>query len=92
MRVNHSESMAMCGVAMVMSGEEGLPWEGRRVGVSVLRRARSRSMRVLWMRSPRSAALWSEVWEYHDGWWALKSPRMIESPWACERNWRSGEK
>ena len=47
MKVNHSESMAMCGVAMVMSGEEGLPWEGRRVGVSVLRRARSRSMRVL---------------------------------------------
>ena len=67
MRVNHSESMAMWGVAMVMSGEEGLPWEGRRVGVSVLRRVRSRSMRVLCMWSPRSAARWSEVWEYHAG-------------------------
>ena len=67
MRVNHSESMAMWGVAMVMSGEEGLPWEGRRVGVSVLRRVRSRSMRVLCMWSPCSAARWSEVWEYHAG-------------------------
>ena len=41
------ESMAMCGVAIVMSGEVGFPWEGRRVGVSVLRSVRSRSIRVL---------------------------------------------
>ena len=76
----------------MMSGEDGLPCEGRRVGVSVLRSERSESMSVLCMWSPRSADRASAVWEYHDGWWALKSPRMMVSPWAWEISWREGVK
>ena len=68
LRVSQSESMAMCGVAIVMSGDEGFPWEGRRVGVSVLSSARSDSMMKLCKMSPRAAARESEVWEYQAGW------------------------
>ena len=91
-RVDHSESIAMWGVEIVRSGDEGLPWEGRRLGVSVLSRVSSESVSVLCMWSPRSADRRSVVWEYHDGWWALKSPRMIVSPWAWEKSWREGVK
>ena len=59
--VRHSESMAMCGVAIVRSGEVGFPFVGSRVGESVLRSVRSESHSVEWMRSPRLAARKSEV-------------------------------
>ena len=44
--VRHSESMAMWGVAIVMSGEEGLPLVGSRVGESVFNRVKSESESV----------------------------------------------
>ena len=44
--VDHSESMAMCGVEIERSGEVGLASEGSRVGESVLSRSRSESVRV----------------------------------------------
>ena len=58
----------------------------------MLSRVRSESVSVWCMWSPRSADRRSVVWEYHDGWWALKSPRMIVSPWAWEKSWREGVK
>ena len=76
-RVSHSESIAMWGVEIVRSGEEELPLGGRRVGVSVLSSVRSESVSVLCMWSPLSADRGSVVWDYHEGWCALKSPRMI---------------
>ena len=78
---DHSESIAMCGVAMVRSGEEGLPVLGRRVGWSILRSTSSESMRASWMETPLFAAEESDVEEYQVGWWALKSPRMRVSSW-----------
>ena len=51
-RVDHSESIAMWGVEIVRSGDEGLPWEGRRVGVSVLSRVRSESVSVVYVVPP----------------------------------------
>ena len=44
--VRHSESIAMCGVAIVRSGDEGFPLVGSLVGESVFRRVKSESERV----------------------------------------------
>ena len=77
----HYESIAIWGVAIVRSGEVGFPCEGILVGVSRLRRTRSLlSVRESMMLSPLAAALASLVCEYHAALWALKSPRMMESP------------
>ena len=78
-RVVHSREAAISGVAMVRSGEVGLPWEGKRVGVSVFRRTRSAGVRASRISSPRAAARASLVCENHAGLWALKSPRKRES-------------
>ena len=82
---DQSESNAMFGEAMERSGEEGFPEEGRRVCMSELRRTRSASISESWMASPLLAAEESEVEEYQEGWWALKSPRMRVSPWVWKR-------
>ena len=54
MRVTHSESMVMWGVAILRSGEEGLKLVGRRVGESLLRCIRSEFVRESLMSVPRS--------------------------------------
>ena len=59
--VDHSEFIAMKGVAIVRLGEEGLPWDGRRVGELVLRRRSSESVSASWIMSLRYAAAVSEV-------------------------------
>ena len=78
--VYHSESIAMCGVAMERSGEEEL------VGVSVLSKDRSESVSKSNRWEPRAAPLVSLVNEYQAGLWALKSPRMRESSWSWNRS------
>ena len=80
---DQSESIAMWGVAMERSGEEGFPEVGRRVCISELRRTRSASNSASWMASPLLAAEESVVEENQEGWWALKSPRMRVSSWVC---------
>ena len=57
-------------------------------GESVLRSRRSELVRESWKSVPCSAALVSEVCEYQEGWWALKSPMIMESSW----DWRSWSK
>ena len=89
-KVDHSESMAMCGVEMERSGEVELESEGSRVGESVLRRTKSESVRASCMISPRPAALVSLVCEYQAGWWALKSPRMRVSSWVWKSRVKEG--
>ena len=79
-RVFHSRSVAIAGVAMDRSGEEGFPWEGSLVGESVLSRTRLELRSASWMSLPRAAARESPVWEYPAGLWALKSPRIMLSP------------
>ena len=86
------KSMAISGVAMVRSGEEGVPWEGSRVGLSVLRITRSELLMVSRMSSPRASARLSLVCENHAGLWALKSPRMRVSSWGDRRESREGVK
>ena len=88
----HSESIAIWGEAMERSGEEGFPEVGRRVGWSVLSRTRSESVNESWIESPLLAAEESEVEEYQEGWWALKSPKMRVSSWAWKSGSRAGAK
>jgi len=61
------------------SGEEGWPKEGTRVGESSLRRQRSLPFKASTSASPRLAAVLSRVRECQAGWWALKSPKRMES-------------
>ena len=50
------KSVAISGVAIARSGEEGVPCEGIRVGVSVLRVTRLEESSRSLMRSPRTSA------------------------------------
>ena len=70
---------AKCAEHKERSGEVWGPFLGERVGVSSLRRQRSESLRASTNASPLLRARGSEVEEYQEGWWALKSPRMKES-------------
>ena len=79
MEVAQSRSVAIEGVTMVRSGEEGLPREESRVGESSLKRTKSEAVRASRMSAPRPAARGSTVWEYQAGLCALKSPKMRES-------------
>ena len=92
MRVVNRKSVAISGVEMERSGEVGLPWVGRRVGVSVFRRTRPAGIRALVISSPRAAARESLVCENHAGLWALKSPRMRESSPGARRSPTEGVK
>ena len=85
MRVVHSRSVAISGVDMERSGDVGFPWEGSRVGESVLRMTRFAGSRALTISSPRVAARASLVCENHAGLWALKSPRMRVSSCGVKR-------
>ena len=91
-RVLHSRSVAIAGVDMERSGEEGLPEEGSRVGESELRRTRSDEVKESRMSRPRAAARESLVCEYHAGLWALKSPRMMLSSWGVRSPSKEGVK
>ena len=68
------------------SGEEGEPWEGRRVGESELRVVKGELSMESEMESPRG----SRRGEYQLSWWALKSPKMSASP--PSRKPRRGER
>ena len=89
--VDHSESMAICGVEIESPGEVGLASEGSRVGESVLRRSRSKSVRVSCMSSTRLSVLVSLVCECQAWWWVLKSPRMRVSSRAWKSQVKEGE-
>ena len=91
-RVVHSRSVAIAGVEMDKSGEEGLPEEGSRVGESELSRTRSEEVKESRMSRPRAAARESLVCEYHAGLWALKSPKMRVSSWGVRSPSREGVK
>ena len=78
-------AVAISGVDIERSGEVGLPWEGRRVGVSVLRRTRSAGVSASRISSPRAAAPELVVSENQAGLWALKSPRKRVSSWGSRR-------
>ena len=88
----HSRSVAIAGVDMDRSGEEGLPKEGSRVGESELSRTRSEEVKESRMSRPRAAARESLVCEYHAGLWALKSPKMRVSSWGVRSPSREGVK
>ena len=62
------------------SGEEGFPWEGRRVGEERLRIVMSESLRESVMRIPLAAGLDPFVREYQAGLWALNCPMTMLSP------------
>ena len=66
---------------MEMSGEEGLPEEGSRVGVSTLKEDES-------IAEDRESPRASLREENQLSLWALKSPKMIASP--PSSNWSSG--
>ena len=69
-----------------ISGEDGLPEGGRRVGVSTLREMKEEESMEEEMESPRA----SFRVENQLSSWALKSPRMIAS--SPSRAWRSGSR
>ena len=83
--VVHSKSVAISGVDMDRSGEVAFPLEGRRVGVSRLRRTRLAGVRESRISSPRAAAPELVVSENQAGLWALKSPRKRVSSWGSRR-------
>ena len=62
-----SESIAMCGVAMVRFDEEGIPVLGKRLSWSILRSTSSEATRESWIESPLFAAEESDVEEYQAG-------------------------
>ena len=61
--VDHSRSGTISGVAIVRSGDEGLPEEGSRVGVSELSRTKLEEVRESRILCPRAAARVSPVCE-----------------------------
>ena len=91
-RVLHSSSVAIAGVDMDRSGEDGLPKEGSRVGESELSMTRSEEVKESRMSCPRAAARRSQVCVYHAGLWALKSPRIIVSSWGVRSSSKEGVK
>ena len=76
-RVCHSESIDMWEETIVRLGEEGFPWEERRVWELSLRCTRSEFVMESVTRVPLAAVEVSVVREYQAALWALKSPMMM---------------
>ena len=70
-----------CPLRRVISGEEGWPWEASGVGRSWFATASCKLLIAPSRASPLVTALSSPVLENQEGWWALKSPSTIWSPW-----------
>lgn len=68
-----SIELMMVSEAIVISGEDGCPLVGRRVGVLVLRVPQLELSICCAISSPRLSC----KLEYHRGSWALKSPVMM---------------